>query len=112
MSRKRCGFDARPEHRNGSLCYILKAKTIPPVAQLVEQLPLKEMVVGSIPTGRTKDTNILPAQDFVLLSEAERCFCLSIAKGKNREPGSRDFSVRKNTRDDKYSILTIFTKYY
>ncbi len=27
-----------------------------PVAQLVEQLPLKEMVVGSIPTGRTKIT--------------------------------------------------------
>ena len=25
----------------------------PPVAQLVEQLPFKEMVVGSIPTGRT-----------------------------------------------------------
>ncbi len=24
-----------------------------PVAQLVEQLPFKEMVVGSIPTGRT-----------------------------------------------------------
>ena len=26
----------------------------PPVAQLVEQLPLKEMVVGSNPTGRTR----------------------------------------------------------
>ncbi len=25
-----------------------------PIAQLVEQLPLKEMVVGSTPTGRTK----------------------------------------------------------
>jgi hypothetical protein len=28
-----------------------------PVAQLVEQLPFKEMVVGSIPTGRTKNFN-------------------------------------------------------
>jgi hypothetical protein len=27
---------------------------IAPLAQLVEQLPLKEMVVGSNPTGRTK----------------------------------------------------------
>ena len=26
----------------------------PPIAQLVEQLPLKEMVVGSNPTGRTR----------------------------------------------------------
>lgn len=26
----------------------------PPVAQLVEQLPLKQMVVGSSPSGRTK----------------------------------------------------------
>ena len=38
---------------------------------------------------------------FAHLSEPERCFCLSEAKGKNREAGSRDFSVRKNTCDDK-----------
>ncbi len=29
-----------------------------PIAQLVEQLPLKQTVVGSIPTGRTKSRNI------------------------------------------------------
>ena len=27
---------------------------LPPIAQPVEQLPFKEKVVGSIPTGRTK----------------------------------------------------------
>jgi hypothetical protein len=26
----------------------------PPIAQLVEQIPLKDKVVGSIPTGRTR----------------------------------------------------------
>ncbi len=31
--------------------------TSPPIAQLVEQLPLKELVVGSIPTGWTTYTN-------------------------------------------------------
>ena len=37
----------------------IQVKQYPPVAQLVEQLPLKEMVVGSIPTGRTrKDVSI------------------------------------------------------
>lgn len=35
-------------------------QTYPPVAQLVEQLPLKEMVVGSNPTGRTRSE---PHQD-------------------------------------------------
>ena len=28
----------------------------PPIAQLVEQTPLKRKVVGSIPTGRTKNS--------------------------------------------------------
>ena len=32
------------------------AKTHPPLAQLVELLPLKEKVVGSNPTGRTQET--------------------------------------------------------
>ena len=30
----------------------------PPVAQLVEQLAFNEMVVGSIPTGRTRFENV------------------------------------------------------
>jgi hypothetical protein len=30
---------------------------------------------------------------------------LSEAKGKNTEPGSRDFSVRKNTCDDKKALF-------
>ena len=33
--------------------YFLTEKS-PPIAQLVEQIPLKDKVVGSIPTGRTK----------------------------------------------------------
>ncbi len=41
MSRKGCGFDPRSEHKK------------PPIAQLVEQSPLKRTVVGSSPTGRT-----------------------------------------------------------
>ena len=32
----------------------LFCSSFPPVAQLVEQLPFKETVVGSIPTGRTR----------------------------------------------------------
>jgi hypothetical protein len=31
--------------------------TLPPIAQLVEQLPLKEMVLGSNPSGRTRNTD-------------------------------------------------------
>ncbi len=49
----------------------------PPIAQLVEQLPLKETVPGSSPGGRTKDITIPPAWDFVLLSETERCFAFA-----------------------------------
>ena len=36
----------------------------PLVAQSVEQLPFKEMVVGSIPTERTTFRKILPTEDF------------------------------------------------
>ncbi len=46
-------------------------------------------------------------QDFNL-SEPQRCFCLSGAKGKNREAGSRDFSVKKNTCDDIVDSLALF----
>ena len=41
-----------------------------------------------------------PLREIFSLAEAQQCFCLSCAQGKNREPGSRDFSVRKNTCDD------------
>ena len=34
---------------------IQKTKTKPPIAQLVEQLPFKEKVLGSIPSGRTRE---------------------------------------------------------
>ncbi len=59
--------------------------TNPPIAQLVEQLPLKEMVPGSSPGGRTKGTKIPPARDFVLWSEPERCR----VSRRDREAGSR-----------------------
>lgn len=36
----------------------------PPIAQLVEQSPLKRTVVGSIPTGRTSERNAVLAQAF------------------------------------------------
>lgn len=34
--------------------YVIFSELNPPVAQSVEQLPFKERVVGSIPTGRTR----------------------------------------------------------
>lgn len=45
------------------------------------------------------------ARSFVLLWKAQAYFCLSGAKGKNAEPGSRNFSVRKNICDHKLNIL-------
>ena len=41
---------------SAKLVYIRKIRSskYPPIAQLVEQLPLKETVVGSSPTGRTR----------------------------------------------------------
>ena len=36
-----------------------KKVTYPPIAQLVEQIPLKDKVVGSIPTGRTISHNLV-----------------------------------------------------
>ncbi len=44
--------------------------TFPLVAQLVEQLPLKETVVGSIPTERTR---FLRRNKFI-------CFCVGIER--------------------------------
>lgn len=51
----------------------------PPVAQSVEQLPFKEMVVGSIPTGRTLQKgasapffNVRPSKQTTLLAGRKR----------------------------------------
>lgn len=52
----------------------LSLPLIPPIAQLVEQRPFKSLVLGSNPSGRTKDTNTSPAGGFVLLSETEACY--------------------------------------
>ncbi len=35
------------------MLYFFDGKPHAPIAQLVEQIPLKDKVVGSIPTGRT-----------------------------------------------------------
>jgi hypothetical protein len=50
--------------------------SLAPIAQLVEQLPLKEMVLGSNPSGRTKTRN-LPCGRFFALCEAQRCFAIA-----------------------------------
>ncbi len=55
----------------------LLSASLAPIAQLVEQLPLKEMVRGSNPRGRTKDTTTCPAAGFVLLSEAQLYFAFA-----------------------------------
>ncbi len=46
------------------IVYFVVEVIYPPVAQSVEQLPFKEMVVGSIPTGRTSVKKIRTASDF------------------------------------------------
>gem|GEM_PF-1328821 len=56
--------------------------SLAPIAQLVEQLPLKEMVQGSNPCGRTKDTNTSPAGGFVLLCEPEPCPAIAGRRGR------------------------------
>ncbi len=43
----------------------------PPIAQLVEPASYTRMVLGSSPSGWTKDTNTCPSAGFVLLSEAQ-----------------------------------------
>ena len=48
LSTSLYNLDIKPIFR-----YSFLAFSIAPVAQSVEQLPFKEMVVGSIPTGRT-----------------------------------------------------------
>jgi hypothetical protein len=48
-----------------------------PLAHLVERLICNEEVTGSIPVGSTKDTNVPPARDFVLLRKAQPYFALA-----------------------------------
>ena len=47
-----------PERGAGSMPAPSTRQIYPPIAQLVEQLPLKEMVGGSIPSGRTSEKNL------------------------------------------------------
>ncbi len=48
-------FESKLVDRKRKQCYIFRVfNRYPPVAQLVEQLPFKEMVAGSIPAGRTR----------------------------------------------------------
>ena len=57
--RKPCGFKSHSRHCLQEGSFLIKIKQIrltrinPPIAQLVEQSPLKRTVVGSNPTGRT-----------------------------------------------------------
>ena len=56
--------------------------SIAPIAQLVEQLPLKEMVVGSNPTGRTKTKESALQQIFCLVRAAAMpCTCRAARRG-------------------------------
>ena len=65
--------------------------SLAPIAQLVEQLPLKEMVLGSNPSGRTKDATTCLAAGFAL--GASRSHVLQLQDG---EAGSRaNFLTRK-----------------
>lgn len=51
---RRLFFLIKHVDRKRKQCYIFRVfNRYPPVAQLVEQLPFKEMVAGSIPAGRT-----------------------------------------------------------
>ena len=61
----------------------IPTSTYAPVAQSVEQLPFKEMVVGSIPTGRTVQ-KIQTSLNFLTRCETELYF----ASMQNSELGS------------------------
>ena len=59
------------------MCEHLMPASLAPIAQSVERLPFKEMVLGSNPSGRTEDTKNRLEAVFVLLCEAQRCFALA-----------------------------------
>ena len=72
----------------------------PPLAQLVEQIPLKDKVLGSIPRGRTS-INITPLREF--FDASPRHSDISPA-GEIASRGRGIFLWRqKNIRDDKYN---------
>jgi len=54
-----------------------KAHIHPPIAQLVEQLPFKEKVLGSIPSGRTREKTA-PACCFFILVRSGVMFLVFI----------------------------------
>ena len=65
---------------------------IPPIAQLVEHPPLKRIVVGSSPTGRTTLRKTVPAHCFLVVRG--RDIFLRPLGVKIIEPGSRVLSPR------------------
>ena len=69
----------------------------PPIAQPVEQLPFKEKVLGSIPSGRTRKKQCLRTV-FSYESETERCILLSMQN--TSESGSRMLSRLYAKRDN------------
>ncbi len=69
----------------------------PPIAQPVEQLPFKEKVLGSIPSGRTREKQCLRTV-FSYESETERCILLSMQN--TSESGSRMLSRLYAKRDN------------
>lgn len=73
--------------------YKLKDNYNAPIAQLVEQIPLKDKVVGSIPTGRTKMLEaFLSAQ-----SKAVLRLCVRDRKAE-RVPVQQNWSRAADTR--------------
>ena len=95
VSRKGCGFDSHSGHRGKKICVHSSAVADPAgysqkvlfteivkyasIAQLVEQIPLKDKVVGSIPTGRTALRKICTAADFLAV-RTTAMFCGIIYK--------------------------------
>ena len=64
-----------------------------PIAQLVEQSPLKRTVVGSNPTGRTKDTKFLPCGRFCSLVRGAAMFLFrQEPKAKTASRGREKFT--------------------
>ncbi len=96
VSRKGCGFDPHSGHPEKNIRHEA------PIAQLVEQLPLKEMVVGSIPTGCTALRNICPAADVLAVQDRSYVF----SPEKTSEVGSGNFvsDGEQNILDHKYTL--------
>ncbi len=65
MLPTRPGFSVLSEESFGNSKKYGTKYEFAPIAQLVEQLPLKEMVQGSNPCGRTDDSKIPLKRDFL-----------------------------------------------